>query len=299
MNKFVLNDVFKESTESKMIQHVAFQAGIQILVSVIFAALLIGVRKKSVLLVCTALIVVLEMTLAVQLNAPYTVYYPTIKQNDVYQHHKQHFTSGFPKPDTYAVNQNTNARLSYGPFWRNMTNFHKQISAEGFTSLVLKNFNELSGSYPALLDSTLKHPPLFMSGSIGITEGTNPCPDKEVWLESSNKISVSDKPFNDSLRGMVTIQAFKPTEVVIETQSESPQVLVFQQNYYPGWQASMDGVGQEILKANKSLISLYVPAGRHIVKFYFSKPLIVLGFFITALSLMGFVVFLVLKCVLK
>lgn len=291
IRKFVLNEVFTESAGSKMIQHMAFHALIQIIVLSLFAASALILKNRKILIPFTAVLVIAEMTLAVQLNAPYTVYYPTIKQKDVYDHHKQHFTRGIPKPDTCAVKLNTNARLSYGPFWRNVTNFHKQISAEGFTSLVLKNFDTLSNRYPALLDSATQHPPIFTTGHFGLFDSiTVANPPLAVWFNSEDYNYLKERVVSDTFNGKADMVIFRPDEMVLKTSSEESEILIVQQNYYPGWHATINGRETEILLANKSLMSVFVPAGNHTITFEFRKPLIVAGFYITVLSLLAFLV---------
>ncbi len=62
----------------------------------------------------------------------------------------------------------------------------------------------------------------------------------------------------------------KRNRVVIETENQSDGVLVLSDNYYPGWQATIDGTPVEILRANHTMRAVRVPAGRHVVSFVFA-----------------------------
>jgi uncharacterized membrane protein YfhO len=46
-------------------------------------------------------------------------------------------------------------------------------------------------------------------------------------------------------------------------------VLVLSDNYYPGWQARVDGAQVEIYRANCTMRAVTIPAGRHMVSFVF------------------------------
>ena len=77
----------------------------------------------------------------------------------------------------------------------------------------------------------------------------------------------------------------------IKSFSFSNQILVLMQNNYKGWKVSVNDKEQEIYTADKSLIAIYLPKGENNIVFTFEKPLIVFGFYITLLSLIGLLIF--------
>jgi uncharacterized membrane protein YfhO len=58
--------------------------------------------------------------------------------------------------------------------------------------------------------------------------------------------------------------------VVIETENQGDGWLVLSDNYYPGWQATIDGKPAEIFRANHTMRAVKVPAGRHVLSFRFA-----------------------------
>lgn len=58
--------------------------------------------------------------------------------------------------------------------------------------------------------------------------------------------------------------------VVIETVRGEEGLLVLSDNYYPGWQAFVDGAAVPLLKVNHTMRAVRVPAGSHVVSFEFA-----------------------------
>jgi len=290
IKKLVLNEIFTESPTSRMVQHMAFQSVVQIIILISFVLCLRFLKSNTYFIYSVILITALEMGLSGQLNAPYTVFYKSIKQQDVMLHHRNHFKKGFPIPDTTFVSENTNSRLSYGPFWRNLTIFHKQISNEGFTSLVLRRYRDMTDNYAALLDSTLKNPAIFTTTDIAPFDSLNLQSTKpgKVFFDRETYEGLSREIFKDTSVNKIEITAFNAGSIHLKAHTISNQVLVFLQNNYKGWRAQINGKEAPILTANKSLMAIYLPRGDNTVVFSFKKPLIVFGFYVSLLSLLVF-----------
>jgi hypothetical protein len=88
-------------------------------------------------------------------------------------------------------------------------------------------------------------------------------------IETANR-SVSPTPTPQPLTpGSATIVEDKRNRVEIETDNDSEGLLVLSDNYYPGWQAGVDGAPAEVLRANHTMRAITVPAGKHVVSFAF------------------------------
>ena len=71
---------------------------------------------------------------------------------------------------------------------------------------------------------------------------------------------------------MLEISSFEPGKIVINAQATEPRPLVLCQNYYKGWQATIDGKPTEIAAANFAMMSVPIPAGKHKVDFEYRRP---------------------------
>ncbi|MFN8474262.1 MAG: YfhO family protein [Anaerolineae bacterium] len=72
-----------------------------------------------------------------------------------------------------------------------------------------------------------------------------------------------------------------PQRVTIETQTEQPGLLVLSDQYWPGWQATVDGQPTPIVHTNYVVRGVYLPAGKHQVVFAFYPSSFYLGLGIT------------------
>lgn len=71
----------------------------------------------------------------------------------------------------------------------------------------------------------------------------------------------------------------------IITRSDAPALLVVRQNYYPGWQAFLDGIDTDIKRTNYNQQGIYIPAGEHIIELNFLPNSFLLGCIISIICL--------------
>ena len=90
------------------------------------------------------------------------------------------------------------------------------------------------------------------------------------------KKAVVDKRFESAVRAVpsdasasIRLVAYEPNYLKYEVESKDGGTLVFSENYYPGWQSTIDG--QEVAhgRANYIFRAMNVPGGKHVVEFKF------------------------------
>ena len=85
-------------------------------------------------------------------------------------------------------------------------------------------------------------------------------------------------------RREVTVDQYDLHHVVLSAETDMPSLLVLSEIYYPaGWKAYVDDEEVEIHRANWILRSVFVPEGRHAIRFVFAPKTFTLGIWITAL----------------
>ncbi len=95
-------------------------------------------------------------------------------------------------------------------------------------------------------------------------------------------------------QGTVTLNRPDPDELIATVQTDRQAVLVFSENAYPGWQATIDGATTPIFTANYLFRAVVVPAGSHTVRLTFAPLLWRNSWLIAAFSALLVIVLLVL-----
>jgi len=94
--------------------------------------------------------------------------------------------------------------------------------------------------------------------------------------------AVADQRFKEQLgestvqdtASVVRIKAYEPNQLIYEVETGKGGVIVFSEIYYPGWTATVDGVEQELGRANYVLRALQVKPGKHeVVLSFFPKSI--------------------------
>jgi hypothetical protein len=70
-------------------------------------------------------------------------------------------------------------------------------------------------------------------------------------------------------KSLVRFLADEPDRVVLEVETDAPAYLVLADTWFPGWSATIDERPTAIYRANFFVRAVYVPDGRHVVKFLY------------------------------
>lgn len=96
---------------------------------------------------------------------------------------------------------------------------------------------------------------------------------REAVIQQKNKetIAATDNYGND---GKITLQSYKPNDLVYETDNKEKGFAVFSEIYYPkGWNAYVDGNLTPYTCVNYILRGMELPAGKHKVEFKFEPQI--------------------------
>ncbi|MCR4852522.1 MAG: YfhO family protein [Prevotella sp.] len=89
--------------------------------------------------------------------------------------------------------------------------------------------------------------------------------------------AVADKQFAQQIgqtrqqddTSVVTLTSYEPNHLTYDVESGQGGVVVFSENYYPGWTATIDGNPAELGRVDYILRAVNVPAGKHKVELMF------------------------------
>ncbi len=266
---------------------IVIQGIIGVLLLSILLSMFLFYKKK--MLFTIILVVIMDMFLATQLNAPKTIF---SKASPIELQSKLNkLPSGFPIPDNTKkiIDINEKGKYIY-PLWRNLNFFYKETAytATGPYALNSLDIFEKSGLYETLLHNPL----LYFAENIIMNKGL-----LDTVFIKKNKKGIAINPNlegSDTTESSIIITKFSPNYIELETETKNNRLLIFMQNNSSGWHAYVDDKETEIMSANYSLMSIKIPAGEHLVRFEYKPKKIIYSFYISAISFIGLVIFLLL-----
>lgn len=288
---FITNDIFIFSKSSHLSQHIVFNSLIQIIILFSFFVLVIRVKKPKHLFISLFVLVGFDMVLSTQLNAPYTVFYKEFSAKESNNHIKK-FPSGFPQLPDKAISETNPNEVYFGPYWKNVNIFQKQISAEGFNSFAFTGHEFFRDETPQLYDSVIKNKIVFLSDniydqkSLSKFKNDSAFTSKSVFLEPMDFASLNNISISYNIKDRVALKHFAPDSFAIETSTKNIQVLTLLQNNYKGWKAFVNGKETKILTSNNSLMSILLPAGNNNVLFAYSNIKIKFAFIVSIITVL-------------
>jgi hypothetical protein len=146
------------------------------------------------------------------------------------------YPQGFPIPANVSItsyNQWNDATIA-PPIWQNAGFIKKQLSFEGNNRFNLKTYGELAG-----------RPDFFQH------------------------FGTTDLARSES-GGVVSITGFDPCHFVLDVNGEKGGKITLAQMYFPGWEASIDGVAAPVSESADHFVSCAMPAGKHKVVMAFA-----------------------------
>lgn len=100
-------------------------------------------------------------------------------------------------------------------------------------------------------------------------------PLERVLLYAEPPLAGADVP---GPAGTARILRYEPDQVVVEVSAERPGYLVLTDNFYPDWEAELDGNAVPLLRAYHTFRAVPVGPGEHTVSFWFRPRALAVGF---------------------
>jgi hypothetical protein len=87
-----------------------------------------------------------------------------------------------------------------------------------------------------------------------------------------------------NISGRVTVRSYEADRVIVDVLADEAGILLFQDTWYPGWKATLDGVETPILQTGLGIRAVAVPRGCHEISMEYRPGSFRLGL---GLSLLG------------
>jgi len=109
---------------------------------------------------------------------------------------------------------------------------------------------------------------------------------KEVCYIYGTEESIKNyKPLSTSNGSKVRIIDYETDEVLLDVFMDKPGFLVLNDMYYPGWTVLVDGKIEQVFRTNYLFRSVFLPEGKHMVRFIFFPLSYYISKFISLLTI--------------
>lgn len=299
----ILNKLFTFSDTSFYKQHFAVHALFQIMFLLAFVFVVWRYKTSSISLLLITILIIVEMFLSTQLNAPYTIYEKLVKTKEA-QAYLNTFPKQFPIPNNNPIARNETDVIRHVPFWKNLSMYNKQVSHEGFTPFTFKDFRYLSYNIPHFFDEMLKNPLVYVSGAIHPESDFEELSENNlldstlIFMSNADYLLFQDiKP--DTSAAEFHITRFSPTTIQIECYAPNKAMLILLQNYYYGWAATINDKNMPIYKANYTVMAVPVEKGKNLITFSYRPKSIIIAYFVSIFSFFILFFYLIIAGLLK
>lgn len=249
-----------------------YQGGILI----VFLSALLLIRKFKLLSWNRAvlLIVVLEAVSFTWMNRYSTVLYdrPLSEASGG----MEDLPDGFPTPslwDPISVSNDADLNLQFIQLWKNLSIYVKRPSLDGISPYAYRHMAKAVdvGEYGRME----QYPVIFFAENL----------EKNSYIDTASIDTLSAQK--------MWIETFSPNELKVNVALPEASNFIYLQNYYPSWQAKVDGKIVPIRRVSETFMSVPLSKGKSTVQFSFEPTNIVRASFISIATWAGALLFLI------
>jgi hypothetical protein len=284
---FMKTELFTDSATATYWQNTAFQSLIQLVFLLLFLIALWKINDKKKFVLSVLILTLLDLFLATQLNAPSSIYSEHVTARDA-DKGTAILPKGFPNGKPVTIEETAHLPGIGQPYWKNVSSFQKQFSAEGFNSFSFSSYEFLESEYPQLFEKIKQNHLLLLSDSVVSTgvlstfKKDSLFTPKQLFFEPS-ELSVLQHKFLKNQKGDTAILVnYDASRFEILTRTKKQQLLTIFQKKYSGWHARINGKEVPIYKSNLNFMTIIVPEGNTEITFEYKNPLVKTAFYISA-----------------
>lgn len=241
----------------------------------LLAAIVCHFGKSTKVLALLAVIMIAEPVVQTNICGTETIY----TADDVREQlAKATSTEGFPVPDSLSYSRKLIEKHQLHALWTNLGMFVKEVEYDSYNPFRLYRHKHMLQRYDEA-DSALSLPIVFFPNAVVYDTMPHFLTTDTAYTALKDKIFAAS-----SENAYCQTVLFEPGRVEINVRTDEARPLLLCQNYYKGWQATIDGKPTEITTANFAMMSVPIPAGKHEVVFEYRRPEITMLFRIQYLS---------------
>lgn len=188
----------------------------------------------------------------------------------------EHLPEGYPTPslsDPVSKTNDGDLNLEFVQLWKNLAIYVKRPSFDGVSPYSFSNMQKAieSGEYERLSH----YPFVFFAGNMT---------DKN-YIDTNSIDTLSAQK--------MWVETFSPNELKLHAELPKKSHIVYLQNYYPSWQATVNGKVVPIDRVSETFMSVPLPQGKSTIEFQFKPTNVIRASFVSIAFWAGAFVFLV------
>ena len=121
----------------------------------------------------------------------------------------------------------------------------------------------------------------------------------DIRYHEREKIVIHQPPKLDlpgaATGGSVAVTSFAPEEIIFTIDAPANAILSLSLPHYPGWEAHLNGIPSEIIRAYAGLSAVEIPAGQHRLALVFAPPTYAIGALVSLATWIGLALFAILR----
>lgn len=245
-----------------------------ILIGLLSTLLLVWKYKKTYRHISILLCVAFEAILFTRMNQYSTVLYdrPLSEASGGFEN----LPEDYPTPSAWvplAASNDADLNMQFVQLWKNLSIYVKKPTHDGISPYAYTSMSKAieSGEFNRMI----QYPVVFFAENIGHNN----------YIDTTSIDSLSA----EKLR----IDAFNPNELNVNVTLPKASNFVYLQNYYPAWEAKINGKVVPIKRVSETFMAVEIPKGNSTVEFNFEPTNVIRASFVSSAFWAGAILFLV------
>lgn len=193
----------------------------------------------------------------------------------------ENLPDGYPTPSAWtplSASNDADLNLEFVQLWKNLSIYVKQPTHDGISPYAYTNMANAveNGEF----DRMVQYPVIFFAENIA--------PNNYIDTTSIDTLSAQK----------LWIETFGPNEIKVNIELPEASNFVYLQNYYPSWQAKVDGKVVPIRRVSETFMSVEVPKGKSQIEFNFEPTNVIRASFVSIAVWAGAILYLLITCLI-
>ncbi len=194
----------------------------------------------------------------------------------------ENLPQGYPTPslwDPVSATNDADLNLEFVQLWKNLAIYVKRPSFDGVSPYSFKNMQKAIqlGEYERMAH----YPFIFFADNL--------TPNNYIDTASIDSLSAQK----------MWVETFGPNELKVHAELPEESHFVYLQNYYPSWEAKVDGKTITIQRVSETFMSIPLPEGKSTIEFQFNPTNVIRASFLSIAFWAGAMLFLVIGRVMN